>query len=74
MTTPLPLRIADELEQIHPHEAAATLRAQHKLIGELVSALSDLDWAFMSHTRWSGELPVELNTTRAVLLKAKEHP
>lgn len=41
MNTPLPLRIAEELERTHPHEAAATLRAQHKLIGEMRKALEE---------------------------------
>lgn len=81
MTTPLPLRIAEELERTHPHEAAATLRAQHKLIGELTEAATGLMRYFPTDTDMDaaglGALFIEAacrahDRARAVLLKAKE--
>lgn len=41
MTKPTALRIAEELEATRPHSAAAELRRQHALIGELVKALEE---------------------------------
>ena len=69
MTTPLPLRIADELERTHPHEAAATLRAQHKLIGELVEALEDAQSVMKARFQTSGGT---YEAITRVLLKAKK--
>ena len=50
-------------------EAAALLRSQHELIGELAGALSELDWEF---TKPPALMPPAIFKARAALLKAKE--
>lgn len=71
MTKPLALLIADDLEQFHPHEAAAELRRQHKLFGELVAALEAA--AFVMRAELADpEDSGAYQAVCAVLLKAKQ--
>lgn len=72
MRTPEALLLADDLEQTRPHIAAAMLRQQHALIGELVEALGILT----THCRRMGfdtreEEPL-LQGAEALIAKTKE--
>lgn len=73
MRKPEALLLADELAQTRPHIAAAELRRQHALIGELVEALENLldDTQHVEHADCE-EGPCCVREARAVLSKAKE--